>query len=204
MYIINNISCLANAKKNNSCTDIIAIDGGSKRNTTDISGAKALHTLNAYSNNYGMCVDLGVSRIIKKEIPAAKELLEIIDIKDTIVTLDALNTQKSTVEAVIKNKSNCVGALKGNHGNLFNDVKDYFEDEELIDSLKQNKECYVVTKEKQHSSIVSREYFLTSNIKWLSCKKEWKGIKSIGLEKKTIKKNNGTIINESKRQKISV
>ena len=65
------------------------------------------------------------------EIPAAKDLLKIIDIKDAIVTWDALNTQKSTVEAVIKNKGDYVGALKGNQGNLYNDVKDYFDDEEL-------------------------------------------------------------------------
>ena len=127
-------------------------------------GTKALHTLNAYSNDYGMCIGQVFVDEKSNEIPATKDLLKIIDIKDTIVTWDALNTQKSTVEAVIKNKGDYVGALKGNQGNLYEDVKDYFDDEEL-QKIKKEKENYVITKEKEHSAIVTREYFLTSNIK---------------------------------------
>eukprot|EP00831_Metopus_contortus_P063303 TRINITY_DN55761_c0_g1_i1.p3 TRINITY_DN55761_c0_g1~~TRINITY_DN55761_c0_g1_i1.p3 ORF type:complete len:125 (-),score=46.52 TRINITY_DN55761_c0_g1_i1:104-478(-) len=88
------------------------------------------------------------------EILAAKELLKIIDIKDNIVTWDVLNTQKSTVEAVIKNKGDYVGALKGNQGNLYNDVKDYFDEEEL-EKIKNKKENHVMTKEKEHNAIVT-------------------------------------------------
>ena len=101
------------------------------------------------------------------------------------------------MEAVIKNKGDYVGALKGNQGNLYDDVKDYFDDEEL-QKIKKEKENYVVTKEKEHSAIVTREYFLTTNIKWLSVKKDWKGLKSIGFEKKIIEKKNGQIINEDR------
>ena len=200
MEILNNLTRLANATTTQE-PDIISIDGktscGSKRNDTDIMGTKALHTLNAYSNDYGMCIGQVFVDEKSNEIPAAKDLLKIIDIKDTIVTWDALNTQKSTVEAVIKNKGDYVGALKGNQGNLYDDVKDYFDDEEL-QKIKKEKENYVVTKEKEHSAIVTREYFLTTNIKWLSVKKDWKGLKSIGFEKKIIEKKNGQIINENR------
>jgi len=200
MEIVTNLTRLANATTTQE-PDIISIDGktscGSKRNDTDIMGTKALHTLNAYSNDYGMCIGQVFVDEKSNEIPAAKDLLKIIDIKDTIVTWDALNTQKSTVEAVIKNKGDYVGALKGNQGNLYDDVKDYFDDEEL-QKIKKEKENYVVTKEKEHSAIVTREYFLTTNIKWLSVKKDWKGLKSIGVEKKIIEKKNGQIINEDR------
>lgn len=33
-----------------------------------------------------------------------------------------------------------------------------------------------------------REYYQTEDIKWLSQRKEWKGLKSIGMERKTIEK----------------
>lgn len=201
MEIIDKINRLANADENSSCIDVISIDGktscGSKRNTTDILGSKALHTLNAYSNNYGMCIGQVFVDEKTNEIPATIDLLKIIDIKNTVVTWDALNTQKSTVEAVIKNKGDYVGALKGNQGNLFNDVKDYFDDEQLK-VLEKNSESYLLTREKQHSAIVTREYFLTSDIKWISSKKEWKGLKAIGFEKKTIEKMNGTSTNENR------
>lgn len=200
LEIVTNLSRLANATTTQE-SDIISIDGktscGSKRNDTDVMGAKALHTLNAYSNDYGMCIGQVFVDEKSNEIPAAKDLLKIIDIKDTIVTWDALNTQKSTVEAVIKNKGDYVGALKGNQGNLYDDVKDYFDDEEL-QKIKSEKENYVITKEKEHSAVVTREYFLTGNIKWLYGRKDWKGLKSIGVEKKTIEKKNGKIINEDR------
>ena len=200
MEIVANLARLANATTVQE-PDIISIDGktscGSKRNDTDIMGTKALHTLNAYSNDYGMCIGQVFVDEKSNEIPAAKDLLKIIDIKDAIVTWDALNTQKSTVEAVIKNKGDYVGALKGNQGNLYNDVRDYFDDEELK-KIKDEKENYVVTKEKEHSAIVTREYFLTTNIKWLPGTKDWNGLKSIGVEKKIIEKNNGQIINEDR------
>ena len=112
--IVANLSRLANATTTEE-PDIISIDGktscGSKRNDTDIMGTKALHTLNAYSNDYGMCIGQVFVDEKSNEIPAAKDLLKIIDIKDTVVTWDALNTQKTTVEAVIKNKGDYVGAL---------------------------------------------------------------------------------------------
>jgi predicted transposase YbfD/YdcC len=200
LEIVTNLSRLANATTTQE-SDIISIDGktscGSKRNDTDVMGAKALHTLNAYSNDYGMCIGQVFVDEKSNEIPAAKDLLKIIDIKDTIVTWDALNTQKSTVEAVIKNKGDYVGALKGNQGNLYDDVKDYFDDEEL-QKIKSKKENYVITKEKEHSAVVTREYFLTSNIKWIYGRKDWKGLKSVGVEKKTIEKKNGKIINEDR------
>ena len=87
--------------------------------------------------------------------------------------------------------------LSSAKGNLFNDVKDYFDDEQLK-VLEKNSESYLLTREKQHSAIVTREYFLTSDIKWISSKKEWKGLKAIGFEKKTIEKMNGTSTNENR------
>ena len=50
---------------------------------------------------------------------------------------------------------------------------------------------YKRTIEKAHSQIEVREYYQTENIKWLPQKSQWKGLKSIGMEK-TISKKNGT------------
>lgn len=174
--------------------DIISLDGktscGSKRNTTDKNGVKALHTLNAYSNDAGMCLGQVFVDEKSNEIPAAIDLLDIVDVRGTIVTWDALNTQKETVKKVIDNGGDYVGALKGNQHNFYKDVRDYFE-EEVLNEIKNSKINYVKTTEKEHSAIVEREYFLTDNVDWLYGKDKWKGLKSIGLERKTIEKLNG-------------
>lgn len=201
MEIINGLTEIVTQKDNPVEQDILSIDGktscGSKRKDTSIKGSRALHTLNAYSSNYGMCIGQVFVNEKSNEIPAVKDLLKIIDIKGTVLTWDALNTQKSTVEEVIKYKGDYVGALKGNQGLLYNDVKDYLE-EEVLEELKKNKANYKKTQEKEHSAIVTREYFLTTDINWMYDKKSWKGLKSIGIEKKTIKRNNGTIVKEER------
>lgn len=46
------------------------------------------------------------------------------------------------------------------------------------------KKGYACTVEKAHGQLEKREYYQTEDIKWLSQKKEWKGIKSIGMEEK--------------------
>ena len=171
MEIINNLIEIVNQKNDSKAQDIFSIDGktscSSKRNATNVEGSKALHTLNAYSSNYGICIGQVFVDEKSNEIPVVKDLLNIIDIKDTVVTWDALNTQKTTVE-------------------------------EVLEELKGNKANYKITQEKEHSAIVTREYFLTTNINWIYNKKDWKGLKSIRLEKKTIKRTNGTIVQEER------
>ena len=81
------------------------------------------------------------------------------------------------------NRVDYVLALKGNQGTLHTDVEKYFQDKELVKKLKEEGN-YKRTLEKAHSQQETREYYQTNNIHWLMCKKEWKGLKSIGMEKK--------------------
>jgi predicted transposase YbfD/YdcC len=198
------LKTLRNTKLNDKSEiekDIMSIDGktscGSKRNETDTPAVKALHTLNAYSSDYGMCIGQVFVNEKSNEIPAMQDILDIIDVKNTIVTWDALNTQKETVLKVIKKHGDYVGALKGNQHNFYKDVKDYFIDETL-EELRKDPIRYHQTKEKKHSSIVKREYFLTDDIKWLYGKENWKGLETIGIEVKTIVKNDGKMVKENR------
>ena len=50
------------------------------------------------------------------------------------------------------------------------------------------KGTYKKTQEKAHGQIESREYYQTEDIRWISQKKNWKGLKSIVMEKKSIEK----------------
>ena len=49
-------------------------------------------------------------------------------------------------------------------------------------------------KEKSHSCLITYEYFQTTDVKWYNEYKEWKGLNSIGMVKKTIIRNEETII----------
>ena len=111
------------------------------------------------------------------------------NLEGTICTWDALNTQKDIVKTVKEGKGDYVAALKENHKNLYEDVRDYFTEEEMRELKGNGNKNYERTVEKEHSAVVTREYYLTTDIEWLYNKEEWAGLKAIGLEHKTIKKN---------------
>ena len=61
------------------------------------------------------------------EITVIPELLELMDLKGMIVTIDAMGCQKKITEKISKKKSDYMITLKENQGSLYNDVKVFFE-----------------------------------------------------------------------------
>lgn len=165
---------------------VICIDGKTIRSNKRGEG-KPSHVVSAWSKEDGFC--LGQKAIEEKsnEITAIPELLEKIQIKGQIVTIDAMGTQKAIAEKIRSKRGEYVLALKGNQKNLYMDIKEYFEEEEFRKEIE--KSCgYKKTVEKAHGQIETREYYQSEEIGWLSQKKEWKGLKSIIMERKTIKR----------------
>ena len=179
----------------NSKRDILSIDGkvdkASSRNENELrDSVKALNVLNVYSDNYKMCIASEMIEDKTNEITSIPNILKRINAKGAIITWDALNTQKANVEAVMDAKADYVIALKSNHPTFYNDLNLYFDDKRL-DMIKAGalNTAYSISSEKANSSIVTYEYFQTEDIKWYHEYKEWKGLKSFGLVKKTIIKN---------------
>lgn len=124
------------------------------------------------------------------EIPAAQEILRMMDLEGTIVTADAMNCQKGTAEAVINAGGDYVLALKGNQQLFHEEVKEYF-DTDVCESLRGETGHYMKTTDKEHGGMAVREYYITEDIMWFSEKEKWEGLKSIGMVHKVMKKNNG-------------
>lgn len=178
--------------------DILNIDGrvnnGSKRKATiKVDAVSPLNCLNVYSNNMRMCI--AEETIDKKtnEIPMTATILEKLNVKDCIITWDALNTQKDNISAVSKAKAYYAVPIKGNHALFYQDLIDYFDDDEqnLIIGGKINT-AYKKENEYKNGCSITYEYFQTTNIKWYEDYKNWQGLKTIGMVKKTIvSQNNG-------------
>lgn len=180
--------------------DIMNIDGktdnGSKRNENDVrEKVKALNVLNVYSNNLGLCVASEKIEDKTNEITTIPKVLDRVNVKGNIITWDALNTQKSNIEKVIKLKGDYVVPIKLNQENFYNDLVLYFNDKQLeIIKAEGIGNSYIKETEKSHSSIITYEYFQTEDISWYYDLKNWKGIKSFGLVKKTIETNGNKTI----------
>ena len=86
-------------------------------------GARALQTLNVYSNDYRICLAQKFIGEKTNEVPAAQEALRIMDIKGTIITADAMNCQKDTAAVIMDGKEDYALALKGNQPLFYNYTK---------------------------------------------------------------------------------
>lgn len=181
------------ARKNG---DIYHFDGkverGSSRKTDKNNNKiKPLNVLNVYSEGAGVCIEQEMIEEKTNEITAIPDVIKRLNLKGIVCTWDALNTQKDTVKAVIESKGDYVGALKGNQGNFYQDVLDYFDEDRLLIIESGYEGGYALTRENSHSQIITYQYYQTEKISWYPEHKNWEKLRSIGLVVKTIEDKNG-------------
>lgn len=189
-------SWLANIinKKNHVFLDeinkIVAFDGKTVCGSDNIYN-QALHILTAFDTENELVLGQLPVDVKTNEITVMPELVKLLDLEDCVVTADAMNCQYEIANAIIEKKGNYVLALKGNKGDLYEDVKDYF-DKKTIEQIIAKNELYIKTIEKAHSQIETREYFLILDIDYIKKNKgnKYKKLTSIGLVRKTIENLN--------------
>jgi len=165
---------------------ILNIDGKTMRGSRT-EDKKPLHIVSAWCDEEGICFGQRTVREKENEIVAIPELLDTLQIKGYVVTIDAMGTQTKIAEKIIKKRADYVLAVKGNQEILNNDLIAYFDDADFRKKIIKDGN-YKKTVEKAHSQIEVREYYQTNDIKWLTNRNKWKNIKSIGIVEKTIKK----------------
>ena len=167
--------------------DINSLDGktanNSKRNTRD-GEIKKTNAMSAYSIKYDRCLATEFIGDKTNEIPTAPKLLSRVNIKNVIFTFDALNTQKETINYIANNYGYYVAPVKENQKLLYENLQDYFNDKELLETAK--KENSYVELEQAHNRVEKRTYIFSDDINWIYQKNNWIGLKSIGIVIKEI------------------
>lgn len=108
--------------------EVIAIDGKTARRSYDKGQEKgAVHRVSAWASQNRLVS--GQRKVDDKstEITAIPELLKVLDLQGCIVTIDAMGTQKAIAAQIVAQGGDYVLALKGNQGNLFEDVEQLFD-----------------------------------------------------------------------------
>ncbi len=111
---------------------------------------------------------------MKSAIP---ELLDMLILDGNMVTIDAMGCQRDICQKVLEKDAHCTVGLKGNQGNLHEDVTLYFQEQYAKDFM----DCdvtHIETIEKDHGRIEERNYYIISDIEWLKTHK-WPGLESI-------------------------
>jgi predicted transposase YbfD/YdcC len=157
----------------------INIDGKCVRGSRDEpKGKSAIHIVSAWARESGL--SLGQVKVDEKsnEITAIPQLLELLDLEGSLVTIDAMGTQTKIAQEIVDRGADYLLALKGNQGNLEQDVRLVFQDAQANDfaGLKTTHDKRV---DKDHGRIEVRECWATEELDWLSSRKDWAGLRSI-------------------------
>ena len=156
----------------------IALDGKTLRGSYDkASGKQALHLLHACAVESGITLAQMEVGPKTNEITTVPAMLDALDIKGAMISVDALNTQKEIASKIVDADANYTMALKGNHKNLNREVATLFSTNQT-QITEQNQFAEV---EKGHGRVTERTYSIIEvNGKNLPQKGAWKGLESVG------------------------
>ena len=162
---------------------IINIDGKAiKSATTIIPGQKRNppYIVSAFLAEVG--ISIGQVKVSDKsnEITAIPELLDLINIKDAIITIDSIGTQEKIINKIVSKEGHYCFNVKDNQRFLFDDIKTYFDYE--LNDKSSNDLIYSYTLDKDHGRIERREYFLSYEVNCIhNLKDKWQSVKTIGM-----------------------
>ena len=154
----------------------LSIDGKTIRSTAKMTKYNnPMHIVSAQIAELG--ITFGQQTVYDKsnEIPAVRELIELLKIEGCMVVADALNCQKQTAKAIVDGKADYLLSVKDNQPTLKQDIESYIQDEDLRKAMNAS-----ATLEKNGGRIERRIAFTTGDVGWLFGKEEWKGLACIG------------------------
>jgi predicted transposase YbfD/YdcC len=160
--------------------EVIAIDGKTARRSHHRSqGKNPLHMVSAWACQQRLSLAQVATEEKSNEITAIPALLDLLDIKNALITIDAMGCQKDIAEKIVKKQGDYVLALKGNQGQLHEAVVDYFQTAQM------NNYANVEIQKKQHvdsghGRIETRTHYLVTDLSTLPNVSDWAGLRSIG------------------------
>ena len=113
------------------------------------------------------------------EITAIPELLQRLDLRGATVTIDAMGTQKTIAKQIVKQGGDYVLPLKGNQGDLYQDVLQLF-DAAFKQQFQNLDHEFDETQDNGHGRIETRRYWLMGQTQYLLGAELWEGLSRMG------------------------
>ena len=167
----------------------IAIDGKALRGSR--SGETShLHAVSAWACESGITLAQAFVGEKTNEITAIPELLEMLNLKGAIVTIDAMGTQRPIAEKIVSKGGDYILSVKGNQGRLHDELCDQFGfalrqlDPEHLDSARWS---FASTEESGHDRTEKRQIMICHDLDWMdqALRAEWKDLNCIIMVHRT-------------------
>ncbi len=154
---------------------VVAVDGKTLRHSFDrATGGSALHLVSAWAAEQRLVLGQLAVDGKSNEITAVPKLLEMLSLKGTVVTVDAMGCQRDIAQQIIDQGGDYALALKGNQGSLHADVSLFLNDPQLA------AEETHTSVDGEHGRIETRTAMVSSDIAWLQEQHAWPGLATVG------------------------
>jgi predicted transposase YbfD/YdcC len=150
--------------------DLVAIDGKTSRRSHDRKrGQKALHLVSAFATNTRLVLGQEAVEEKSNEITAIPALLDRIDVKGALVSIDAMGCQVNIAQRILDAEADYLLAVKDNQPTLHADVKSYFDtapssEIELAESIG-----------KEHGRLEMRTHTVSHRVDWIASERSYPG-----------------------------
>lgn len=157
----------------------IAIDGKSLRGS-GVGGLPMLHLVSAWATANGLSLGQVAVEAKSNEIPAIPQLLELLDVRGALVTIDAMGCQKGIAAKIVGRGGDYVLSVKDNQPRLLAEIQAAFAHALDNDFAGRQHDRYE-TEERGHGRHEKRWYDLIVDPTDVPAAAEWTGLRVIGI-----------------------
>jgi predicted transposase YbfD/YdcC len=182
------LTCIQNwlaAFRTVAAREMVAIDGKTLRGSFDTAaGRNPLHLVSAWATEARLVLGQVSVDCKSNEITAIPLLLELLDLKGCIVTIDAMGCQKDIAAAIRDREADYVLTVKDNQPTLHRKLHEAFMAQAEADFTDPMLRRFK-TVERSHGRQETREYFIVPAPADVIDSGEWKDVCSIGMVQRT-------------------
>jgi len=160
----------------------IAVDGKTSRRSFDTgAGQPALHTVSAFLSEAGLVLGETRTECKSNEITAIPELLRLLDLRGTTITIDAMGCQTEIAKTIVGGGGDYLLAVKENQPTLHQDIVTTFaeaadERGRTVDEQPRPKVEVFEDLDKGHGRVEKRAVKLCRDQSWLTAATRWPGL----------------------------
>jgi predicted transposase YbfD/YdcC len=173
--------------------EIIALDGKTVRGSGNKRQKEpAIHLVSAWAAKTRIMLAQVKTEDKSNEITAMPKLLDMLDIKGSVITIDAMGCQTEIAKKIKKKEADYLLCLKENQKTLYDDVKSIFERAEENKQKQYKKVLHrrKIEKTHNHGRVETGRYTLVSARAPLFFELRWPGLRGIGKIEITRTTNN--------------
>lgn len=160
---------------------VVAFDGKTLRRSYDKKSSRAaIHMVSAWAAANRLVIGQLKTEEKSNEIAAIPELLDLLDVKGCIVTIDAMGCQKKIVKKIINQGGDYAITVKRSQPNLFQAVDDLFGSAGM-ERLNSSEFDFYSSETADHGRHELRRCLMTDNLEEIPMRSEWEGLRSVGV-----------------------